>query len=241
MRALCNHLTTKPSCTGANINKVVGHGNGLFVVLHHHKRIALLLQLAKQAKQGLVVLRVKANRGLIQDVTDPLQVRSQLRGKPNALSLATGERWRCAVKRQIPKPNRPQEINTGLNLIQKAIGNGLLARIEFFAHSGEPTRKGVEALLTHLVNALTINQNMSGDGPKPCPVALDAGKLRVSLGVVGSLKVFVFFAAFFLGKGCRKKPGPRACGAPAQLGVVGEEPGLGLGQTPTAAGTGPFG
>ena len=64
---------------------------------------------AKRLQQDAVVARVQPDGGLVQDVADAAQVGAQLRGEPNALRLAAGERGCAAVERQVAQAHLLEE------------------------------------------------------------------------------------------------------------------------------------
>jgi hypothetical protein len=57
----------------------------------------------------LVVARVQADGRLVEDVADAAQVGAELRGEPDALRLAAGQRGRGAVERQVAQADLRQE------------------------------------------------------------------------------------------------------------------------------------
>ena len=100
-RALRHHTPATHARTRANVDHVVGAANGVFVVLHHHQRVALVAELLQGIEQDVVVARVQADGGLVEYVTHALQVATQLRGEANTLSFAATERGRTPVEGEV--------------------------------------------------------------------------------------------------------------------------------------------
>ena len=138
LAALGHHLATSASGAGPHVDEVVGHGERLLIVLDHHHGVALLLELAQQHQKGLIVLGMQPNRGLIEDVADPLQVGSQLRGQSNALGLATREGGGRTVQRQIPQAHRAEEVHTAANLLHQVLCDGEGSGVKAFGQRLEP-------------------------------------------------------------------------------------------------------
>ena len=69
-----HHLPALFPGARAKVDDVVSLANGLFIVLHHHNAIALVLQTVQGAQQLRIVARVQTNGGLVEDVTHAAQV-----------------------------------------------------------------------------------------------------------------------------------------------------------------------
>jgi len=68
----------------------------------------------EHVEQDPVVAVVQADGRLVQDVADAAQVRTQLRGEPDALRLAARERRRGAVERQVAQADLLQEVEPAI-------------------------------------------------------------------------------------------------------------------------------
>src|SRR5258706_4499882 len=88
--------------------------DGVFVVLHDQQRVALSLQFFQRIQENLVVARMQADGGLVEDVANPAQVGAKLRGQPDALRLAAGERWRGTVQGQVIETDFREEAKAAL-------------------------------------------------------------------------------------------------------------------------------
>ena len=71
--------------------------DGVFVMLHHHQRVAFVAEQMQSVEQNLVVARMQANGGLVQHIAHTLQVAAQLRRQTNALRFATTQGWGATV------------------------------------------------------------------------------------------------------------------------------------------------
>ena len=101
---------------GTNVDDVVGVADGVFIVLHHHQRVALVAQALQRTQQDLVVARVQANGGLVEHVAHTLQVAAELRGQADALRLATAERGRAPVQREVAQAHLLQKLKPAFDL-----------------------------------------------------------------------------------------------------------------------------
>ena len=94
--ALASSSATPPWATRAaaalararpDIDDVVGAADGVFVVLDHHQRVALVAELAQGVEQDPVVARMQADGRLVQHVAHALQVAAELGRQPDALGF----------------------------------------------------------------------------------------------------------------------------------------------------------
>jgi hypothetical protein len=98
-RARCHDFSAARSRTGAQVEHVVGTPDGVFIVLDDEQRITSIGELIQRIEQDLVVARMQTDRRFIQDVTDALQIRTELRSQTNALRLTARQRWRRSIER----------------------------------------------------------------------------------------------------------------------------------------------
>ena len=138
----------------AEIDQPVGRAHRVFVVLDDDHRVARVAQLLQGGDEAVVVTRMQADRGLIQDVEHADQSRPHLAGQADALSLAAGERRRRAVQRQVVQTHVGEELESAANLLEKLLGDRPREGIEgneaficrrglSFSLGGEGGRKGV--------------------------------------------------------------------------------------------------
>ena len=91
----------------------------LLVVLDHDDGVAQIPQPLQRGEQPHIVALVQADGGLVQDVDDSSQLRPHLRGQPDALGLAAGERRTGTIERQIPEADVEQEAQAVPDLLQQ--------------------------------------------------------------------------------------------------------------------------
>ena len=75
--------------------------DGLFVVLDDEDCVAEVAKFFESLNEAVVVALMQANGGLVEDVEDAAQARTDLRGQADALALAAGERGGVAVEGKI--------------------------------------------------------------------------------------------------------------------------------------------
>jgi len=74
-----HYLSTLLPSARPKVDDVVSLAYGLFIVLHHHNAIALVLQTVQCTQQLRIVAGMQTNSGLVEDITHTTQVRAQLR------------------------------------------------------------------------------------------------------------------------------------------------------------------
>ena len=93
----------------AHIQHMVGETHGLFVVLDHNDGVAQIAELRERVQQALVVARVQADAGFIEDIQHTTELRADLRGQTDTLRLTATETFGAAIERQIIEPNVHQK------------------------------------------------------------------------------------------------------------------------------------
>ena len=102
-------LATVLSRPGAHIDHEIRSADGVLVVLDHDDGIAQVAKALKRSDEPLVISLMQADRRLVQNVQDAHETGADLRGKADALRLATGERGGSAVKREVIEAHVHQE------------------------------------------------------------------------------------------------------------------------------------
>ena len=97
-RPLRHDLAAVNAGSGADIHKVVGGENGVFVMFDHDHRITEIAQMPQRVEQARIVALVQADRRLVQHVEHAGQAGADLRGESYALALAA--RKRAGIARQ---------------------------------------------------------------------------------------------------------------------------------------------
>src|SRR6185437_5281710 len=73
----------------AEVNYVIGTANRLLVMLNNQDGISQIAQSFQSGKQTIVIARMQADGRLVEHVEHAPEARSDLRGQPNALRLAS--------------------------------------------------------------------------------------------------------------------------------------------------------
>ena len=84
-----HHLATFAPGTRADVDDVVGGKHHVAVVFHYDDRVSDVAQLLQRVDEPLVVALVQADARLVEDVEHVHQLRANLRGQTDALTLAT--------------------------------------------------------------------------------------------------------------------------------------------------------
>jgi hypothetical protein len=105
---------------------VVGDGDRLRLVLHHEHGVALVAQPQQQVVHPLHVVRVQAGGGLVEDVGDVGERRSQVPDHLYALPLAARQRARRPVEREVAQPDLHERVERLLERRQQRRHGGLV-------------------------------------------------------------------------------------------------------------------
>ena len=115
---------------GADIEHVVGGADGVLVVLDDNHGVAEIAQALKSFEQPRVVALVQADRRLVQHVKHAGEAGADLRGEPDALALAAGQRARRTREREIIEPDIDQELQPLADLLEHAHADLVLLGVE---------------------------------------------------------------------------------------------------------------
>ena len=105
--------TTSPprgAGAGAEVDDVVGDRDRLRLVLHDEHRVALVAQLQQQVVHPLDVVRVQADRRLVEDVGDVGERGAEVADHLGALRLAARQRARRPVEREVAQPDLDERV-----------------------------------------------------------------------------------------------------------------------------------
>ena len=86
------------SGAGTEVDDVVGAADCLFIVLDDQNGVAEIAQVFERGQQAIVVAMVQADGGLVENVEDAAQLRSDLRRQTDALAFSARERGGRARK-----------------------------------------------------------------------------------------------------------------------------------------------
>ncbi len=90
------------------------------------QRVAQLPELGQRSKQPAIVARMQSDRRLVEHVEHAAQAAAHLRGQPDPLHLAAGERRRRSSERQILQSHVDQELQPVADFADQLAGNLLL-------------------------------------------------------------------------------------------------------------------
>ena len=101
-----------------HLDDVIGGANRVLVVLDDDHRVADVAQTLERRDHLDVVFRVQTDARLVEHVEHAHQPRSDLRGQPDALRLAAGQRAGAPIEAQIVEPDPEEQIQPAADLFQ---------------------------------------------------------------------------------------------------------------------------
>ncbi len=102
---------------------MVGAADQRAVVLDHQHRVAARREIAQQGEQLLAVLRVEADRRLVEHVEGAGEAGAEGGGEVDALRLAAGEGARLAIEGQIVEPHPVEHLDALGQLVEQVAGH----------------------------------------------------------------------------------------------------------------------
>ena len=102
----------------SDVDDEVRRPHGFFVMLDHDHRVADVAQRQQRVDQLPIVALMEPDRGLIKDVQDAHEFRSDLRGEPDSLCLAARQRVGRASQAQVIETDVHQELEPLADLFQ---------------------------------------------------------------------------------------------------------------------------
>ena len=133
--ALEHDLAAAGAGAGAEVDDVVGDLDHLGLVLDDEHGVALVAQLQQQLVHPLDVVRVQADRRLVEDVGDVGERRAEVADHLGALRLAARQRARRPVEREVAQP----DLDEGVERVLQA---GEQRRRPTARPGRAPTRRG---------------------------------------------------------------------------------------------------
>ena len=118
-RPLGHHLAAVLAGRRPEVDDVVGAADQRAVVLDHQHRVAARREVAQQAEQALAVLRVQADRRLVEHVEGAGEAGAQGGGEVDALRLAAREGARLAVEGQVVEPHPVEHLDALRQLVEQ--------------------------------------------------------------------------------------------------------------------------
>ena len=170
-----HHLAAQPPGFRPHVHHIIGGQHHVFVVFHDHHRVADVAQGLQRINETHVVALMKPDARLVEDVKHIDELRTDLRGKTDALALAAREGHGGARKRQIFKSNVKQELETGANFLQDFRGDGSRTTVNAFLHPVEPFIERSHLHRGKFVNILASEEKRQGFFIETRTVAMRAG------------------------------------------------------------------
>ena len=125
----------------AEVDHVVGGADDALLVLDDDHRVAAVAQAEERLRERLVVARVQAHRGLVEDVADAAQVRGEGGHDADALGLAGGEGVGPALQGEVAEAELVEQVEP-----QRELGPDALAHLRRAARPpGVRARPGTRA------------------------------------------------------------------------------------------------
>src|SRR4029078_1237998 len=110
----------------ADVEDVVGGTDGVLVVLDHNHRVAEVAQALEGFEQPRIVALVQADAGFVENIKHAGKTGPDLRGEPDALAFAAGQRTRRAREREIVEPDIHQEPEPLADFLEHAHADSVL-------------------------------------------------------------------------------------------------------------------
>ena len=104
-----DHVPAVLARARTEVDDVVGRANRLLVVLDDDDGVAEIAQARERRQQLAVVALMQADRRLVEHVQHAGEVRADLRGEPDALPFAAGQRRGAAIEREVADADVVQE------------------------------------------------------------------------------------------------------------------------------------
>ena len=156
-RALGDDMAAMHAGAGADVEHVIGEANRVLVMLDHDHGIAEVAQPLQRVEQARIVALVQADRGLVQHVEHAGQPGADLRGEPDALALAAGQRAGGARQRQVIQADIDQERQPLADFLQHPRGDLVLLRVQRGRHALEPLAGAPHRELRDLADMLAVD------------------------------------------------------------------------------------
>ena len=232
-RPLGDHASAAHARARADVDHVVGAAYRLLVVLDDEKRVALARERADGLEQHRVVARVQSDRRLVEHVAGAPQVRAELACEMDALRFAPGERRGAPVEREVVKSHLGEEPEARADLREGVVRDGGASRVKVRRNPPEPGLRLPGRHGADFLDGQALPENASRDLVQAGAAARRADDLRLIPGA-GELLVLGLGLAHGLADRGREHAVARADRAGAHVGVVGEEPRVGLGEASSA-------
>ena len=170
---------------GADVEHVIGGADGVLVVLDDDHGVAEIAQAFQRFEQARVVALVQADRGLIEHIEHAGEAAADLRGQPDALALAAGQRAGGAGQRQIIKPDVDQKLQPLADFLEHAHADLVLLGAEVLRQVGEPLAGAAHRQFRHFRDIFTADLDAERLGLEPGAGAGHADFVLLALSCFG--------------------------------------------------------
>ena len=120
-RAVADDVAAVLAGTRTHVNDAVGLEHDLRIVLDHQQRVARIAQPLHDRHDPLHVARVQPDGRLIEHEQRVDQRSAERRGQVDALHLATRERARLPIERQVAKTDVTQKLQARAQFAQQQL------------------------------------------------------------------------------------------------------------------------
>ena len=173
-RALIEDAAAGLARARPEVDEVVGRAHHVLVVLDDEDGVAVVAELAEEVEQPRGVGRMEAGRRLVEDIEDAPQPVPRLRGQPDALDLAAGERVRGAVEAQVAEPEPFEQVRLFEEGGADGLAGGPAGRIEL--HAPELPGQTADGHRADVGDGPARDGHPEGFGPEAAAAAGAAGE-----------------------------------------------------------------
>ena len=154
---------------GTEVDDVVGDRDRLRLVLDDEHGVALVAQLQQQLVHPLDVVRVQADRRLVEDVGDVGERRPEVADHLGALRLSAGQRARRPVEREVAEPDLRERV-------EQVLQPGEQRRHRRLVERPDPVGQVADLHRAEVGDVLALDLRRPGLLAEPGAVALGAGR-----------------------------------------------------------------
>ena len=173
--ALCDHVAAVDAGAGADVQHPVGGADGVLVVLDHDHGVAEVAQALERFQKPGIVALVQPDGGLVEHVEHAGQAGADLRGQPDALAFAAGQRARGAGEGEIFQSDIDQKFQPLADFFEHADGNFVLLRGQPLGQLSEPLCCAFDRHIGDFADMLAADLHAQSLGLEPIAFAGVAG------------------------------------------------------------------
>ncbi len=111
--------------TGPQVDNRICRANGFLVMFDDQNAVAAIAQRFERINQDAVIAGMQADGRLIQDITNPGEIGSQLGGQTDSLGFSAGKRISAAGQRKVGQAQLIQQRQPGQYFGNNRLGDGL--------------------------------------------------------------------------------------------------------------------